>query len=213
MSDIFREIDEEIRRENLLQLWSRYGRYIIAAVVLALLAAGAVVAWRDHQRSERESQSTRFAGALALTQQDKDSDAAKAFAAIAQEGGGYGTLAAFEEADLLGKSGDAKAAVAAYDRLAGSGSLDPELRDLAVLLSVMREPADTDPKTTVDRLAPLTAAGNPWRPSALELTAAAKLKAGDRAAALDLYKSIADDVTTPQGLRARAAEMSAALTP
>ena len=33
VSDIFREIDEELRRDNLLKLWSQYGRYIIAVAV------------------------------------------------------------------------------------------------------------------------------------------------------------------------------------
>ena len=53
MSDIFREIDEELRRDNFRKLWSRYGRYVIAAAVLVLVVAGAIVAWRDHQLSER----------------------------------------------------------------------------------------------------------------------------------------------------------------
>jgi len=57
----------------------------------------------------------------------------------------------------------------------------------------------------------LAAAGNPWRASALDLTAAAKLKAGDRGGALAIYKELADDLSAPQGLRARAAEMAAAL--
>ena len=53
MSDIFREIDEELRRDNLLKLWSRYGRYVVAVAVLALVVAVGIVAWRDHQLSER----------------------------------------------------------------------------------------------------------------------------------------------------------------
>ena len=72
MSDIFREIDEELRRDNLLKLWSRYGRYIVAIAVLALVVAGAIVAWRDHQLSERRGQSTRYAGALTLARDGKN---------------------------------------------------------------------------------------------------------------------------------------------
>ena len=68
-----------------------------------------------------------------------------------------------------------------------------------------------DPKAAVDRVAPLTQPGQPWRASALEETALAKLKAGDRPAALDTYKQISDDPDAPQGIRARAAEMVAAL--
>ena len=211
MSDIFREIDEELRRDNLWKLWSRYGRYVIAAVVLALAIAGAIVGWREHQASERRAQGQRYSTALALAREGKDGEAAKAFALLAREGGGYSLLAAFEDAELLAKSGDKKAAIAAYDRLAGPPGIDPEFRDLAVLLAGMQEVADGDATATIERLKPLTVGGNPWRASALDLTAAAKLKAGDRGGALAIYKELADDLSAPQGLRARAAEMAAAL--
>ena len=211
MSDIFREIDEELRRDNLLKLWRRYGKYIIAVAVAALVIAGGIVAWRDHQASERLAQGARYSGALELIRTGKDADAARAFAALAHEAGGYGVLAAFEEAELLAKSGDRKGAIAAYDRLAANSGIDPEFRDLAVLLSVMQALPDSDAKTLVERLQPLTAGGNPWRASALDLTAAAKLKAGDRDGAREIYRQLADDLAAPQPLRARAAEMAAAL--
>jgi len=211
VSDIFREIDEELRRDNLVKLWSRYGRYIIALAVVVLVVAGGIMTWRDHQLSERRAQSVRYASALTLAKDGKDLEAAKVFATIAQEGGGYATLAALEEAEFLAKSGDRKGAIAAYDRIASTGALDPAFRELAVLLAVMHGISDTDPHETIDRLAPLTAAGDPWRPIALELTAVARLRSGDKSGALDVYKTLADDVGAPQGLRARAAEMAAAL--
>ena len=211
MSDIFREIDEELRRDNLHKLWSRYGRYVIAAAVLVLVVAGAIVAWRDHQLSERQAQSTRYASALALARDGKEADAVKVFETIAQEGGGYAVLASFEEGAWLAKSGDRKAAIAIYDRIAGARELDSRLRELAALLSVMQGMAESDPHSTIERLASLTASGNSWRPTALELTAIARFSSGDRSGALDLYKSLADDPTAPSGLRARAAEMAAAL--
>ena len=211
MSDIFREIDEELRRDNLLKLWSRYGRYVVAIAVLALVVAGAIVAWRDHQLSERRGQSTHYAGALTLARDGKESDAVKVFAAIANESGGYAVLAPFEEAGLLAKSGDHEAAAAAYDRIAAGNDLDPNFHGLAVLLSVMQRMPETDPHTTIDRLEPLIASGNPWRPTAVELMALARLQSGDRSGALDLFKSLADDLATPQNLRARAAEMAVAL--
>ena len=184
VSDIFREIDEELRRDNLLKLWSRYGRYVAALAVLVLLAAGSIVAWRDHQLSERRAQSTRYASALSLARGGKDAEAAKVFAAIAQETGGYAALAAFEEAELLARSGDRQGAAAAYDRIAAASGLDPAFRELAVLLSVMRGVPEADPRATIDRLAPMTAAGDPWRPTALELTAIARLQSGDKSGAL-----------------------------
>lgn len=213
MSDIFREIDEELRRENLLKLWSRYGKYVILVVVLALVIAGAIAAWRSHAASERRAQSGRYSAALALVRESKNADASRLFAALAQEGGGYGLLASFEEAELLAKNGDRKGAIAAYDRLAASSGVDHEFRDLAVQLSVTHGLPDDDPRVAIERLQRLTENGNPWRASALELTAAAKLKAGDRNGALETYKTLADDLSAPQRLRARAAEMAAALAP
>ena len=211
MSDIFREIDEELRRDNFRKLWSRYGRYVIAAAILVVVVAGAIVAWRDHQLSERRAQSTRYASALALARGDKEADAVKIFDAIAQEGGGYAVLASFEEAAELAKLGDRKAAIPIYDRIAATSTLDPSFRELAVLLSVMQSMPDSDPQSTIERLAPLTAGGSSWRPTALELTAIARFSSGDRSGALDLYKTLADDLTAPSGLRARAAEMATAL--
>jgi hypothetical protein len=211
VSEIFREIDQELRRENLLKLWSRYGKYVIAGVLAVVLVVGGIVAWRDHQANERRAQGARFTSALALARQGKETEAVKLFGALAQEGGGYSVAGAFEQAELLAKSGDRKAAVAVFEKLAGSSGLDAEFRDLAVLLSVMHTLPDADPEAAVERLKPLTASGSPWRTSALDLTAAAKLKAGDRSGALVIYQQLADDLAAPQGLRARAAEMAAAL--
>ena len=211
VSDIFREIEDELRRDNLLKLWQRYGKYIIAVAVLALVIAGGIVAWRDHQVTERRAQGQRYSSALALVREGKAAEAAKVFALLGQEGGGYSLLARFVEAEMLAKSGDRKAAVAVYEQLAGGAGTDPEFRDLAVLLSVMHGLPDGDPKAAVERLQPLSASGNPWRASALDLTAAAKLKSGDRNGALAIYKELADDLSAPQGLRARAAEMAAAI--
>lgn len=213
MSDIFREIEDELRRDNLLKLWSRYGKYIIAAVVLAVVVAGAIVAWREHQADQRRAQGARYSEALALARAGKSTEAANEFSALAQQGGGYGVPAAFERAELLAHNGDGKGAAAIYDRIAGDANVDPEFRGLATVLSVSHALSgnDADPKAAIARLEPLTASGNPWRTSALELTAAAKLAAGDRAAALAIYQKLADDLAAPQALRARAAELAAAL--
>jgi hypothetical protein len=213
VSDIFREIDEELRRDNLLALWSRYGRYLIGIAVIALAVAGGIAAWRAHELSERQAQSARFASAVALARAGKSSDAAMVLATIAKEGGGYAVLASFENAGLLARSGDHNKAGAAYDRIAADSNVSPALRGLATLLAVMQVAPETNPKATIARLAPLTAADSPWRPTALELTAAAELKLGDEQAALGTYKILADDLAAPPDLRARAAEMAAALAP
>src|SRR5580658_1726536 len=109
VSDIFREIDEELRRDNLLKLWQRYGRYVIGVVIFALLVTGGIVAWRNHELSLRQAQSVRYEAGLGLLREGKEAEAAKIFASVGDESGAYGQLAAFEAADLAAKSGDRKA--------------------------------------------------------------------------------------------------------
>jgi hypothetical protein len=211
VSDIFREIDDELRRENLLQLWSRYARYIIAGAVFLVLVAAGIFVWRQHLASERLAQANHYTAAVALARQGKEAEAAKLFATLANDGGGYGIPAAFQEAALLAKAGDRQGAIAAYDRLAAAPSVGREYRDLAVLLAVLHQLPNGDPQAAIERLAPLTENGKPWRASALDATAAIKLKAGDRGGALEIYQKLADDLAAPRSLRARAAEMAAAL--
>ncbi len=212
MSDIFREIDEELRRDNLLKLLSRYWPYLAGIVVVALAIAGGIAGWRQHQLSLRQNQSTRYAAALALAAQGKDAEAVKLLGALARGGGGYAELAGFEEAAVLAKSGHHKQAIAVYSRIAATNP-HPLFRDLAVLLSAMQQMQQDAAKTVVDKLKPLTAPGNPWRPSALELTALAELETGDKSGARGLYKQLSVDPAAPPGLRARAAEMVSSLTP
>jgi hypothetical protein len=212
VSDIFQEVDEELRRENFAKLWARYGKYVIAFAVLLVLATAGVTQWRQYQLHQREAEGARYVAALNLARQGKDQDAAAALAAIArQAGGGHATLARLEDAALKARSGDVDGAIAGYAALAADGSVDPVYRDVATLLAAQYGLKNGDPKAIIAKLAPLTSADNPWHPSALELTALAEIKAGDRASARATYQRLADDLAAPQGLRARAAEMLAAL--
>ena len=208
MSDIFQEIDEELRRENFAKLWQRYGSYLIALAVVIVLATGAVAGWRQYQLTQRQAEGARYTLALDLARQGKDKDASEVFGEITrQAGAGRAMLARFEAASLKAKAGDVKDAVAQYQVLAADPSIDPVYRGLATLLWAQHQLKDGDPKAIIEALAPLTGLANPWHPSALELTALAQLKAGNKEEALATYQRLADDPGAPRGLRARAAEI------
>jgi hypothetical protein len=210
VSDIFREIDEELRRENFQKLWQRYGKYAIAAAGAVVVLTALGVGWREYQLRERQAEGVRYAAALDLARQGKDKEAEANFTEMAQSaGGGRAILARLEAAALEAKT-DRQAAEGLYDAISKDGSVDPTYRDLANLLAA-RLQVDRDPKTAAERLAPLTDPGNAYHATALELTAVAALKEGDIKTARATYQRLADDTTVPSGARARAAEMVAAL--
>src|SRR5438046_3952308 len=123
VSDIFHEVDEEVRREQLKKLWDRYGNYVVAA---AFLLVAAVAAWRGYmwwEAKKAAESGAAFEAASTLAETGKRSEAEAAFAKIAVDGtAGYRHLARLREAAELAQ-GDAKAAVAVYDKIAADGSV------------------------------------------------------------------------------------------
>jgi hypothetical protein len=212
VSDVFREVDEEVRRDQFLKLWRRYGNYAIAGTAALVIAFGGYLGWKDYRVRQSEAEGAQFASALNELQAGKAADAAKAFADFAANAGaGYRAMALLQEAAARLRVKDVNGAIAAYDRLAADGGVDTLWRDLARLLAVMQR-LDSAPIEELDRqLAPLVADSNPWRFTARELAATVRLKAGDKSGAREGFRRVADDAAAPAGARARAAEILAAL--
>ncbi len=86
MSDIFNEVDEEVRREQLKKLWERYGNLIIAA---AFLVVAGVAAWRGYeywQARKAAEAGAVYESALKLSDEGKHTEAEDAFGKLATQG-------------------------------------------------------------------------------------------------------------------------------
>ena len=214
MADIFKEVDEDVRKERYLKLWRSYGRHGIALAIAIVLAVAGVSGWREYQRASLESEGEAFAIAEATAAAGRHADAALAFAEVGVDAdGGYRALARLRQAAELVAAGEVESAIAVYDLVAADTSVDPSLRDLASLLAVMHlmNTDASDPADMATRLEPLTADNGAWRYSARELEAVLKLKANDLTAALAVFAALKDDVQAPPALRGRAAELFSAL--
>lgn len=203
MSDIFNEVDEEVRREQLKQLWNRYGNLAIAAAVLAVVA---VAGWRGYQYYEAKraaAAGAQFDAATDLVDQGKTADAEAALGKIAAEGtSGYRTLARLRLAAATAER-DPKAAVAAYDAIASDGSASKVFQELAGVRAGMLL-VDTAPLAEITkRLEPLAQQSGAFRHSAREMLALAAVNAKDSAAAKKWFDMILGDAETPQSVRSR----------
>jgi len=203
VSDIFREVDEEVRREQFKKLWERWGNHLVLAAALAVAAIGAWRAWEYWQMKQAQKAGAAFESAASLAQADKHDEAEAAFAKVAAASpAGYRALARFREAAELAVR-DRAAAVKAYDALAGDGSIGRTLQDLAAVRAGLLL-VDTAPLTEIQaRLEPLTGADRPFRHSARELIAVSAWRAGDVATARRWFDTIMTDSDTPAGTRSR----------
>src|SRR5262245_8021006 len=116
MSDVFREVDEDLRREQLKRLWDRFAPYILGLAVLIVLAVSGYKLWEYWQRSQAETSGDRFIAALDLAQQGRSADAIAALQSLATDGtGGYPVLARFAMASQKADQGDAAGAASDFD--------------------------------------------------------------------------------------------------
>lgn len=203
VSDIFREVDEEVRREQLKKLWDRYGNYVVAAAVLLVAA---VAAWRAYMWWEAKKAAetgAAFEAATTLAEAGKRGEAEAAFAKIAADGtAGYRHLARMREAAELAQS-DAKAAIAAYDQITADRAIGPVLQDLAALRAAALL-MDTGALAEVQRrLEPLAANDRTFRHTAREFLVLAAWRAGDTTAAKRWFDLIMTDAQTPAATRSR----------
>jgi hypothetical protein len=212
VSDIFHEVDEEVRREQLKKLWDRYGNYVFAAAVLLVAA---VAAWRGYmwwEEKKAAESGTAFEAASTLAEAGKRSEAEAAFAKIIADGTtGYRHLARMREAAELAKT-DSKAAIAAYDQIAADSAVGPVLQDLATLRAgaLLIDAGSFDEARR--RLEPLAANDRTFRHTAREFLVLAAWRAGDATAAKRWFDMIMTDAQTPAATRSRV-EMLMALGP
>ena len=107
-----REVDEEYRRDQLTGFWSRYGRWIVIAVGVGLVALAGFLWWREDQVRKVGVLSEEYSAAL----QGLEIGNAKAVEDIdrfaAGNYGGYTALARFTKASRAVENGDNAAALA-----------------------------------------------------------------------------------------------------
>ena len=93
MSEFIREVDEEVRREQQLRLWRKYGVYVVGVGVAIIVVASSVVGWRNYQESTRLDDSAAFNVATVRAERGELAAAADAFFELSENaGGGYAPL-------------------------------------------------------------------------------------------------------------------------
>jgi hypothetical protein len=209
VADIFHEVDEEVRREQLKKLWDRYSVYVIA---LAVLIVAGMAAWRGYEywmAKKAAAAGAAFEAAMTLSDEGKPAEAEAAFAKIAADApSGYRVLARMRAAGALAREKPADA-VKAYDEISADPSIGTTLQDLAAVRAGMLL-VDTAPLAEMRRrLDPAAEPTRSFRHTARELLALSAWRNHDFTAAKRYLDMIATDAETPIGTRARADVLSA----
>jgi hypothetical protein len=209
LADIFHEVDEEVRREQLKKLWERYSGHLIAAAILIVLA---IAAWRgyDYWVAKRAATAgAAYEAAASLIEQNKYAEADAAFAKVAADAPeGYRVLARMRAAGALAQVRPAEA-VKAYDEISADSSVGVIWQDLAAVRAGMLLVDTLSFADMRRRLDPVAEQSRSFRHTARELLALSAWRNHDLSAARRYLDMIVSDSESPAGTRARAEVLSA----
>ena len=211
MSDIFQEVEEDVRRERYEQLWKKYGNYMIAAAAVLVLTVAGYQAWKTYDLSQRQKISQRYGQASQAAESGNMVKAETDFAALAKDApSGYATLSKLHLAGALIAQNKRDQAVTLLREL--TTDANPLVAN-AARLRLAWIMADASSKTEITQLLqPLTPADSPWRFAAGEVLAYMDLKAGARAQAITEYQKLSQEPDAASSLRQRAAGIAEYLT-
>ena len=208
----YREVDEELRRDQMKTYWERFGKLVIAAVVLVLAAIGGFIWWQNQKEVKAGERSETLVAALDEASSGRRNAAIPKLDGLIESGSdGHRAAALLTKANIAVEAKDVKGAVALFKRVADDGDIARPYRDLALVKMTALEFDTLQPQAVIDRLKGLAVAGNPWFGSAGEMVALSHLRLNRPQPAAALFAAMAKDKTLPDTLRSRATQMAGSL--
>jgi hypothetical protein len=213
MSETFlREVDENLRRDQLRDFFKQNGSWLIAAVLIFLAASGGIIWWKQHQIQRHETQVEKLAQIYKDVGSGKVTEAPQQLDELSNSGSkAIRASAQFARAALALQQGNTKLAIGTYSEIAGDGGLPEAYRNAALIRQTALQFDQLQPQEVISRLSPLAKPGEPWFGSAGEMTALAMIKQGNNQQAGQLFAAMARDPGVPDSIRARAVQVASSL--
>ncbi len=207
--DIFvKEVEEEIKQENLLNLWKRFGKIVMSVVTLFIIGIAGFKGWESYDRNQRESQSRNYNNLINSLAEGSDKKAFLILESMKEnQVRSYSTLTKLINPTILNSSTKSSEKPISYEEIMQNDSIEPIFRDLALILWGYDNLSRLQPSKITAKLTRLNDSSSPWRHSAREIIALSEKRRGSKEKAKTILKGLIDDVTTPNGIRSRASEI------
>jgi hypothetical protein len=207
-----REVDENLRRDQMRDFFKKNGSWLIAAVVLFLAASGGLIWWQSRQVQRSGAEVEKLAEIYKNIGSGNMAQAPQQLDGLSKSGSkAVRASALFARAALALQQGDARLATNTYKSIADDSGLPDPYRHAALIRQTALEFDQLKPDEVISRLEPLARPGEPWFGTAGEMTALAMIKQGRKQEAGQLFAAIAKDNTVPETTRARAVQVAGTL--
>lgn len=208
----YREVDEELRREQLQSWWKRYGKLVIGGVVLVLAAIAGVIWWQNQKQAKAGERGEQLIAAFDDITAGNKAAATPKLDQLAKSGSpGYRAAALMTQADLAIEANQIDRAASLFRQIADDDAMAEPYRHVALVRATALEFDKLPPQQVIDRLKPLAVPGNAFFGSAGEMVAISYLKLNRSKEAAALFAAMVKDKKLPDSLRTRALQMAGSL--
>lgn len=202
MSELIEDIQEDIKREDLITFWKKYGKIIVAFVLLFATAALSYTYWTFHQEQKKIEQAQAYEKLLLGIDPASPQDSLKELSDLARDGSpGYRLLAGLVAA---GFSSDP-----ALDlkNLSENPDIEKAFQEISLILSALADLDRSSPRAVLEMLAPFERSASSLRPLAREISGYAMLRLNNVDTALNLFQNLMHEQMATAAIRSRSQAM------
>jgi hypothetical protein len=205
---LLREVVEDVKNEQLQQLWNKYGLYIIIGIALILTATisfESIKTWREKKNQEL---SNTYSIAMSLQNQGRLDESLDLYNSLAQKDVGiYDDLAKIQIANIFLEQGKKDDALAVLSTMIDSSSTAEQMKKIATLklVSYKLDDRNVSAKEISSLLDKVSDGEN--SDIATELKAMLFIRENDLTKAIEEYQKIITSGSAPETLKSRALDM------
>lgn len=162
---LLREVDEEVRNDELKAAWNKYKIYIIGAICLILLVAVGIEGFKYHSQQVIFNDAVEYTKADVLINEENYAEAIALFEQIAKNNNsGYAHLALLRTVPLLEKEGKKAQAVARLYEIKDKAAVPVPFKNAATIALAFRliDDKTADKSEIKQMLAPLSTGTSSW---------------------------------------------------
>lgn len=204
MSELFREIEEDIRRERFEKLWRSIGRFAVWGSIAVIAATTVFVMWDNHAQRQSEAKTAQLLQGLEHLKSSDYKGAILTFSAMSDDDtSSYYPLAMLQKAAAQELSGDIEGAKKTYTTLVKNDVVKgkSEFSELAKLKTLEKD-------GIID-----VSKDSPFYHTLAEQNAWQLLHVGKKSEAADVFAMLMSDEQTPRSLALRAGEALRIIAP
>ena len=201
MSDILRQVDEDLRKDRLLKIWNSYRIYIVGSILITLISLSGYQYYLSSTQSKNEAIVEQYINSINLM--DTNTSIQQLLELNEADNSFIKGLAQLKRAELYFVTENKEQAIELLESISTDESLNLIIRDLALYKYLMIQLDNLDKDLYFEIIDSQNLKVSKFKYLFRELKALKYLIEGDRINSLEIFESIILDENSPADLKTR----------